>query len=342
MATGSASKLALWRRCRKKAYYHDMLNLQRIARSIAPSKGTLLHACLENYYTGKDWAEPIKNLTIDMTKVFDEEREEWAKLQEEAYRIMRGYIVAYRDIDAGAVTLGTELQFAIPVGNGHAYMGTIDRLYYDVNNIVWVQDHKCVKAIPQEKELYLDAQTLMYFDACRTNPKLQELIGGRKLGGVVFNHIRTKAPREPQILKNGTVSKAACDTDLATYFSTVKKAGLDPNDYADMVGKLKGNVFFKRTKIPIQEATLEILKNEANTTLQEIQIYNKKYEEHGDLAEHFFPRNMMKNRCAWDCEYYPICVGALAGMSVEAIIHEEYEKRPSRYDDEDYGEDDDA
>lgn len=273
-----------------------------------------------------------------MNNVFDEEREEWAKLQDEIYRIMRGYIVAYRDIDAKHKTLAVETQFEIPIGSQHTYKGTIDRIYVDEANVAWIQDHKTVRSIPQEKELYLDMQTLLYFDACKYDVKLKNLIGDYKLGGVVFNHIKTKAPREPKLLKSGGLSKAAIDTDIATYFAAVRKHGLNPDDYKDMIDKLKGNIFFKRTKIPVVNKTVEELRAEAEVTLAEISLYTKKYEHLGDDASKYFTRTMLKNRCSWDCEYYPICVAELAGMKTESIIHDQYETREARYDDEDYEE----
>jgi len=342
MATGSASKLTRWRRCRKKAWYKDMKKIQRKVKSIAPTKGSLIHACLEEYYKGGDWTKPIKDFKPEnyMEHVFDEERAEWVKLQDEAYRIMRGYIAAYKQVDSMHKTLTTEVRVEFPIRN-HTFKGTIDRIYVDSDNIVWIQDHKTASAIPQERELYLDFQTLMYFEACKYDKNVKKLIGNRTLGGVIFNHIRTKAPREPKLLKNGSISKAACDTDVHTYFSTVKKHGLNPDDYVDMLPKLQNNIFYKRTKIPINQQTIDQLIAEAEVTLLEVDMYKRKFDEQGEDAYRYFTRTMLKNRCSWDCEYYPICVAELAGMKTETILHDEYEPRDTRYDDEDFEEGDD-
>ncbi|NCB03616.1 MAG: hypothetical protein EOM67_15910, partial [Spirochaetia bacterium] len=187
---------------------------------------------------------------------------------------------------------------------------------------VWVCDHKTVKTLPSEQELYMDMQTLMYYEACRLDEKLVKLLKGKKLAGVVFNHIRTKAPKEPQVLKSGGISKAACDTDVATYFETVKKNGLDINDYKDMLDKLKGNIFFRRTKIPVSETTIGILKKEIIATLDEIDVLLENTE--------VYPRTLLKGRCAWDCEFAPVCFGELAGMNVKGLIEEQYEPKESR------------
>ncbi len=325
MATGSASKVARWRRCRHSAYYSDILKIQRITKSIAPVRGNILHDCLEHYYTGKDWTEPIKNLKLDLDKVFDEEREQWAKLPQELYRIMRGYILAFKGIDAGIKTLATEVHFKIPLGT-HFYEGYIDWIYEDERG-VWVADHKTVKILPKDTDLYMDAQTFMYYEAARTDEKLKKIIGDRPLAGVVFNHIRTKAPSEPKVLKSGGISKAACDTDIATYFDAVRKNGLNPEDYKDMIEKLQGNIFYKRTKIPISEKTISILKAEIITTLDDVDVYTT----FGDTIEKTkFPRTMLKNRCDWDCEFRDLCYAELAGMSIQGIMSERYEPRSKR------------
>jgi DNA-binding ferritin-like protein (Dps family) len=329
MARGSASKIGRVRRCRHAFYYSDILELQRVAKSIAPARGNLIHDCLQAHYNGGDWTKPIVNLQLDLDKVFDEERAEWAEMPKELYRIVRGYLLAYKSIDVNIKTLATEVPFEIQLPNGHTYTGYIDWIYEDDRG-VWVADHKTVKTLPKETELYMDLQTFMYFEACRTDPNLIKLLQGKKLMGVVFNHIRTKAPREPQVLKNGGISKAACDTDIATYFETVRRNGLNVEDYAEMVDKLKGNVFFRRTKIPVNEKTLYTIKDEIVETLDEIDRLKDKHDRLGDCIKPMFYRTPLKQRCDWDCEYRDLCYAELAGMNTENIIAEHYEKRTTR------------
>jgi hypothetical protein len=333
MARGSASKIGRIRRCRHAFYYSDILDLQRVAKSIAPRRGNLIHECLQEHYNGRDWTKPIMDLKLDLDQVFDEEREEWANLPQELYRIVRGYLLAYKSIDTNIKTLATEVPFEIKLPGGHTYTGYIDWIYEDDRG-VWVADHKTVKNLPKDTDLYMDLQTFMYFEACRTDTNLINLLQGKQLMGVVFNHIRTKAPREPQVLKSGTISKAACDTDVATYFETVRKNGLDPNDYADMVDKLKGNVFFKRTKIPVNEKTLSIIKSEIVQTLEDVDYLMRIYDDCGEEIKDVFYRTPLKQRCDWDCEFRDICYAELAGMDTTNIIASNYEKRTTREEEE--------
>lgn len=327
--TASSSKIDRWRRCRRKGYYTDVLKLQRIRQSIKPFKGGVVHEALAVHYAGGDWTEPVKSLKIDYDNLFDEEREEWGNLPKEVYRIVRGYLIAYGAIDKGIKVLAVEQYFKYTIGK-HEYEGYIDLIYEDKDG-VWVTDHKTVSALPKETELYMDSQTFMYFDACSYDENLVALLKGKKLAGVVFNHIKTKPPKEPKLLASGGLSKAEIDTDIQTYFATVKAHGLDPEDYADMIPKLQGKTFFRRLKIPVSTKVVEIIKSEIATTMNEIELYMKKAEMHGvEETSHLFPRTLLKQRCTWDCEFNKLCFAELSGQNTSVLLETEYEPRTTR------------
>lgn len=94
-----------------------------------------------------------------------------------------------------------------------------------------------------------------------------------------------------------------------------------------MLEKLQGNVFFRRTKIPVSEKTIAILKEEIIESLREIDVLRYEHDRDDTIA---FPRTMLKARCTWDCEFAPLCFAELAGMNVSGMIAEQYEKRGSR------------
>lgn len=330
MAVGSASKVARWRRCKHACWYSDVMSLAPIAKSIAPIRGNIIHACLENFYAGKDWTIPIQELKVDLDNVFDEEREEWGNLPQELYRILRAYIIHYRPIDAKWKVLATEYNFAYTLNSAHTYTGYIDMVVMDENKDVWIVDHKTVKAIPDERDLYMDLQLMMYYDAVKQDAELMKKIDaeGGRVAGFIFNHIKTKAPREPQVLKNGGLSKAAIDTDVRTYFETIKKHGLNPADYEDMIPKLEKNVYFKRTRLPVNQRTIGIIKAEIIATLDEYDDYVNEFVKETDKPK--FTRNMLKQRCNWDCSYQRLCYGELAGMNINDIIASDYETKTGR------------
>lgn len=341
MATGSVSKVRRITRCKRKVYYSDILEIQRKRQSIAPNKGRLIHDCLQNKYEGKDPYDPIRNFEVDMDKVFDEEREEWTKLKDVVYRIVRGYNRAYKSADSNIKTIATEFKFEFKLGK-HTFMGYIDWIYEDDAGI-WVSDHKTTTRLPDPGDLYLDYQLFMYYAATKLDPNLKELLGGKDVQGIVFNHIKSKAPKQPRILKSGKISKAKINSDIATYFGVVKSHGFDVEEYKDMIPKLKGNVFYRRTKIPIDEGILSNLLIETDNNLTRLDNMKKQFDESNLYDESTIvahcPRTLLKNRCEWDCEYYDLCVSSMAGRNVNDLLDLEYEPRQSRSDDKDTEED---
>ena len=333
MATASASKIARWRRCLRKAYYADFLKLERQKLKLAPERGSIIHKCLQTHYNGGDWTKPVEELTVEWERLFDEERAEWGDLPSEVYRILRGYLLAYRDADAHVKTKFTEVQFSLPLNEYHTYKGTIDWGFEDDRGL-WIADHKTVKTIPETTDLYLDPQTFMYFEAANCIPELQEQLGGKPTG-VVFNHIRTKAPTVPKMLAKGGLSKdKRIDTDVLTYFQAVRNHGLDVEDYRDMLEHLKDNVFYRRIRVPVKPKTLEIMREEIIGTMDTMELLKEVYDHSSESVLRLFPRTLIKDRCKWDCEFNRICFNELAGSNVTDIINNEYQEREERYDDE--------
>lgn len=314
MARGSHTKVTCFKRCKRKFYYMYILDLQRKIQSIAPSRGKYLHECLEYHYAKKDYTEVIRNVVIEKDKLFEEERAEWEDLPDELLRIMRSYTLAYKDIDRNIKTIALEKEFTLNIG-GHEYEVRIDWIFEDDKG-VWVADHKTVKTIPEDEIAFTDIQTTLYFEAAKQM--------GIEPTGVVFNYIRTKAPRQPKILKKGGISRAACDTDVATYMATVRAAGYDPKDYEDMIEKLSKNVFFKRSRIPRPEKLVKTLITDVVVTLDEINRYEKMYET--TKEKEYFPRTLSKT-CSWDCEYPSLCFAELTGHDVKYIIENDFEER---------------
>jgi hypothetical protein len=122
---------------------------------------------------------------------------------------------------------------------------------------------------------------------------------------------------------------------------TVKAQGLDPKDYADMLPKLSKHVFYRRAAIPVRKSTLNTIVNEIDSTLTDMEaafdssistVHKDDYEELLKVS-HYFPRTYLFKRCNWDCPYYKLCVGELSGQNVLSIIATEYQKRPSRTED---------
>ena len=326
----SANKIGIWRRCQKKYFYCYVLDIERIVQSIAPSKGSIVHACLEAHYKSKDWTQPINDLQVDLDNVFEEEAADWLNLPAELYKIVRGYLAVHSREDKNLETLGTEIYFKIPIG-AHEYEGYIDKVEQIKGQpIIQVVDYKTAKEIPDVTQLYMDVPTAMYAKAVSMGAVPIPVTKGSKVV-VVFDHIRTKPPRTPDILKNGTISRAACDTDVTTYMETVKANGLNVADYQDMIPKLEKKMFYRRAAIPLRKSTVEMMVDEIIFTLDDMQFR----VEGIDLSDPWrytdcFPRTYMRDRCPWDCQYHRLCTTGLCGGNQQELIDLEYQKRKGR------------
>lgn len=340
---GSASKVSTWRRCQKKAFYAYVLEIERVVQSIAPRRGSIIHKCLEHHYRGEDWTKPISDLKLDLENVFDEEREQWTALPDELYRIVRGYLMTYRNEDLNYEVLATECHFEIPIGfssrGEDTYEGYIDKIVRDkTTGKVWVSDYKTVGDIPDVTELFMDTQTCMYAKAVALGAIPEITLDKGATVGILFDHVRTKAPRKPAVLKSGGISKAECVTDVQTYMDTVVANGLDPKDYADMVPKLQKHVFFRRAAVPIRKSTVETIVDEIVSTFLDLRktempsvlTHKGDYEALIKEDSMMFPRTYMNKRCSWDCEYYKLCVGELSGMNPLLIIASDYQPRTKK------------
>lgn len=313
----SISKANTANRCLRKYAYRYIQKIQNNAPNARPQLGVIGHQALEFHFSDRDWTYPITKYESDLRELLDEERAVYAHIPGDLYRMVRGYLNHWKKIDEDVKTLATELTFVVRTPEGNDYEGIIDRIYEDSSG-VWIEDHKFVKAVPEEAVRYLDAQTNMYFYAAT------------KLGynpvGVVFDYVRTKPPTQPKILKNGTVSRAACDTDLETYISVLKSAGQNPSDYMDIIAGLSKNAYYKRFKVPRPMTLADNVMKDFDDTCKVLTLL-------ADSIDGFapYPRCVTRD-CTWDCEFCNLCFAELTGSNVEAIRQYEYkpvEKRES-------------
>lgn len=308
MARASVTKINTFKRCKRKYYYAYVLKLMRVIQNVKPARGKLIHACLQNLYSGKDPFEPINALSVDMSKIFDEERLMWETLQGDAVRIVRGYMNAYRETDSLIKTVATECHDVVPIGK-HEFETKMDWLFEDAMGL-WITDHKIVGSIPSDAMRFSDVQTSMYYVVAK-------LLGYDPVG-VVFNYIKDKPPKVPSMNKDGSISKAAIDTDVPTYMTAVKQAGLDPDDYADMLPKLQDKVFYKRVRLPKPDKLVKNILQDTLVTLEDIENWESVTDER------FYTRNIMAMRCEWDCEFHPLCAAELAGVDTGFMLANDY------------------
>ena len=75
--------------------------------------------------------------------------------------------------------------------------------------------------------------------------------------GVLYNVLRKKRPSIPKLKKDGTTSKAKCDTTYDVFLSTLLERGEDPDDFRDILESLRHREFFRRELYPMPDIEKE-------------------------------------------------------------------------------------
>lgn len=305
-------------RCELMYYYKYELSIRRKLRAISLSRGSLIHKCLELYYQEGYKAIPkaFAEFNQSLNKLFDEERALYKDLPQEVARIMRGYHAYWQDHKNLKILRDkqgpfVEREIVIPVVGEISTKVVIDLVAEDHVGL-WVIDHKSCKNLPQDDFRITDVQSTLYYWV------LREL--GYKPAGVMWNYIRTKPPTEPVFLKkSGRLSKAKIDTDKATYLEAIKRYGLDPADYQDILSSLTYKSFFTRIRLP---KPIPMVKQ----VLTELVLVGKKMQKLQGKPKAHFVRSLQRS-CDWDCEYRPLCISELLGHDTQYMIEAHYERR---------------
>lgn len=147
------------------------------------------------------------------------------------------------------------------------YQGRIDVIFEDVETgELWIVDHKTAAQFGQTEHLELDQQCGSYYWVCQK-------ILGLDIAGVIYSEWRKKVPKEPELLKNGTLSKnKSQSTTPEMYRKRIEELGQDPGYYADFLQTLNddGQMYFRR--IQIHRRPEELAQLEANIVNESIDM----------------------------------------------------------------------
>lgn len=312
----SQSRINKWRQCR---YAHHLAFNEKIERRTPPAplyKGKIIHELIEARINGEDWFLVLEKYVEEFNKMFDEEKELYGDLPHDLLTIMSGYDKIYQDEGLEYILLDgkrAEHDFSIKIADGIAFVGKIDTVVRDQMDRVWLMEHKSFKVLPDEQFRWTNQQATLY-------SWVMPQIGFPFPNGVLWDYIRTKVPTQPEQLKSGGLSKAKkVDTTYEVYMEAIKRYGLDPNDYQDILEKLKGNEtnFYRRIFLPSRVSIQEPIVQDTIETAKEIHI----------LGDYSKTRNLGRH-CSY-CSYKSICQIELMGGDSEFVKSREY--RPSTY-----------
>lgn len=312
----SNSKLRTYRRCPRRYRFKYVEKLEPRKRSVQLERGSWIHALLEAYYTGEDWKAVHKEFSKRFFDYDEETREDLGDLPNECKRIMLSYIRYWRDIDQHYRVIDAELDEYVTLPDGITLQIIVDLVLEEKRTgKLWAWDHKTRKSFESYEGMVLDPQLTLYFMGL-------EILGYKPMAGVVYNEIRTKAPVIPEQLASGGLSQRKnMDTDAATYLREIKRLGLDPGQYRDMLLHLKRNEherFFRRISLPKDPPMVKIVRRETVQTAQEIMDAE---------AKDRFPRSFDAKQCKWDCDFKDLCLAEYHGADYEPIVRMNFRRR---------------
>jgi len=327
--TISHTLLETVKRCQKKAEYRYVLGYVPRIKGAKIERGTWIHELLAAFYgaikDGRDGlvAAGYKHqqlLEEWWNPLFDEEKELLGKdLPDQAWKIFERYTLYWEDHDRRIMRkiLWVEQEITIkldwlPV----PFTFKCDLVFLNQWNQVVIMDHKVVGTIPDEEDRLLDNQGPRYVLGMEEVLRRKGLLGNKIKGVVVYyDYIRDRVPAEPKLNKDGTLSRAKIDTDYWTYYNTIQKHGLNPDDYKDVLEQIarEQKPFFDRWAVTVTKQRLE---NEKREMVEAAKLLAPK---------DYYPRTLDRTRCRWDCEYKDLCLIEIQGGNIEHALKDRFE-----------------
>jgi RecB family exonuclease len=178
------------------------------------------------------------------------------------------------------------------------YRGTLDRLAIDEEGGYWIEDYKTAKTIDTYK-LATDPQINAYIWAAEQYFQID-------IQGVIYTQLAKKAPKNPVILSNGTLSvNKNQSTTHHKYREELLKIYPDgdfPVKYVEFLNTLlenetpEGDGFIRRDKVYRNHDV-------------KLSTYNHIIDEVKEMIELKLPLYPNPTRdCAWDCPYRELCI----------------------------------
>lgn len=167
------------------------------------------------------------------------------------------------------------------------------------------------KNLPSEEIRLTDQQTVIYCWALTQ-------MGLPMPRGILWDYVKSKPPTLPQQLLNGSLSKAKkINTTPEAYLGEIKRLGLNPKDYKDILDELKTrpDEWYRRIPLPAKAHMIDILLKDWREAAWEI---------------HHLEGSTNSRNITWECprcDYYPLCLAGLQGLDAEYIIEKQYKER---------------
>jgi hypothetical protein len=245
----------------------------------------------------------MEQMWEDAKSVFTQALEEFDPLKYEVVSVVKD----------GAKVPALELHFYVPCAGTRGLHGFIDAILKEKETgHIWCVDYKFRKTLAPDEDEAFNIQNSVYSYACM---KMDIPITGT----MTWQHVNTPAA-EPQVLKDGKMSRSKIKTTWSAYREACIRAGIDPADYEEeMVPKLSEIEWFRATR---EYRNAETITTIWNTCVVPVSMA---------IAESRKPgANNYRSLYPWNCkmcQFQSLCQAELRGYDANAIRLREYTKR---------------
>lgn len=181
-------------------------------------------------------------------------------------------------------------------------VGIIDAILYDLEQEKYViVDWKTRYQFSNDNPLQWDIQLLHYAHFVNQQSK-------HPITEVRMIEIRNRAPEPAKLKQDGTPSMAAQTTTYSVWAESLRRHGLNPDDYPEMKDKLKTDADYYR------ELSLTLDSNLVNAHIEEYEMWCERIYQ-----DELFPPNYSSFGCG-NCHYNPICQQLKKGLPADDIM----------------------
>ena len=210
--------------CPRETYYGIVLGLRPRIESKPLTRGTWVHALLEERGKGGDWKALHKELLTKARK--DQFEEEVDLLAKECYNIVLSYEWVHRK--EKLTPIAVELTVERPMfKNKVLYRGRIDIIWIDEEGDVWLGDHKTHATLPDWRYRELAFQHYSYLWAVAKAPEYLAL-NLPQPKGFIYDYCRTSAISTPTLTLKGKISRVLkpTGTTLPVFKQWLREMGM--------------------------------------------------------------------------------------------------------------------
>lgn len=307
----SQSKVKTYRRCHRAYHnkYVEKLKRKKVTRPL--TFGRIVHEMIEAFANGDDPFEILDAINLRDAKLFASEREEYGEIIDDIHTIMTEYFAHYPDNDLVYLRRGgrsAEHEFNIELMDGVIWNGKIDAFGRTPNKLTWLVEHKTFNRRPSDDDRWRNLQSITYFRAI-------DIMGWPAVDGVCWDYIGSKAPAQPGILADGSMSQKAIKTlpTAVEKFLARHKPGGNA-DYRPFIQKTAVNrdEWFLRIHTPVLKEAVDHIFSDFENTIRRM------VDDHGKVRDMNIERH-----CSW-CDYEQLCRAELLGGDVDFLKKKEY------------------